>query len=817
MKANRHIARRRLGIAITAVAGLLLAAAPGAAQKAVPRPSLPLMPYPQQVVEGEGRLPISSDFSLHFSRYRSPRLERAKRRTLARLARQTGLRLSADSAPGEWATLIVAIDGPAPSTVPSLDDDERYSLEVSSGGARLHAPSPRGALYGLETFLQLVTLGDDGNRYLPSVRIVDYPSYPWRGLLIDSARRFFSVATIKRQLDGMASAKYNVLHWHLTDDQAWRIESRALPKLHRQGSAGRYYRQEDIRSVVEYASELGIRVVPEFDFPGHVSAIALAYPELMSAPGPYRPETRWGVHEPTMNPLNEDVYRFIDTLIAEMKTLFPDPYIHIGGDEVNPKQWNENEDIQVFMQKQGLRDHHQLHAWFNRKLAAILKKHGRKMLGWDEILHADLPAGTVIQSWRGADALARAAALGHEGILSAGYYLDQPQPASYHYRNHPVASFLRVDDRVHTGERVERWQFVMPRRKGSAVQGAFTLIGDGDGIQRGFIDIRGRTRRALRDIDDKAGTLRFWLDTWMGKTTFILQRAADELAGAAIVANGRYPVTGKRLPAPAPGAPTPGSSPWPLSLTAAQRARVLGGEAALWSELVSEQVIDLRLWPRAYVVGERLWSDKNLVDEENMYRRLSAVSRWAVTSVQLRHRRQAVQGLQRLAGSADIRPLQILSEAVEQAQYYHRHHEKYLAGHYHKDAPLDGFADALPAESSVVRTLGGEVRKLLRQPDNPLPLAGIVDTLLRWRDNHPALTRLLAARPPLVGMQGVAVQVRDVAELGLACIGLLRRGEQLGAEQAEAAQRMLTKAKEINQELVVAAAYPVGRLLELCR
>ena len=157
MKANRPIAQRCPGIAITAVAGLLLTVAPGAAQKAPPRPSLPLMPYPRQVLEGEGRLPISSDFSLRFSRYRSPRLERAKRRTLARLARQTGLRLSADSAPGERATLIVAIGGPPPSAVPSLDDDERYSLEISPGGARLHAPSPRGALYGLETFLQLVT------------------------------------------------------------------------------------------------------------------------------------------------------------------------------------------------------------------------------------------------------------------------------------------------------------------------------------------------------------------------------------------------------------------------------------------------------------------------------------------------------------------------------------------------------------------------------------------------------------------------------------------------------------------------------------
>lgn len=814
MKASRPIPRHGRCAAIIAALGLCFAAAPGAAQKVAPLPSLP---YPQQLVEGAGRLPVSSDFSLHFSGYRSPRLERAKRRILARLARQTGLRLSGNSASGAGATLVVAIDGPSPSVVPSLDDDERYSLEISPDGARLHAPSPRGARHGLETFLQLVAIGDDGNSYLPSVRIVDYPSYPWRGLLIDSARRFFSVATIKRQLDGMASAKYNVLHWHLTDDQAWRVESRALPKLHRQGSAGRYYRREDIRSVVDYATELGIRVVPEFDFPGHVSAIALAYPELMSAPGPYLPETRWGVHEPTMNPANEDVYRFIDTLIAEMKTLFPDSYIHIGGDEINPKHWNENEEIQAFMKKHGLRDHHQLHAWFNRRLAAILKKHGRKMLGWDEILHPDLPAGTVIQSWRGADSLARAAVLGHAGILSAGYYLDQPQPASYHYRNHPVAPFLRVDDSVHADERAERWQFAMPRRKGSAVHGRFTLIGDSDGIQRGFIDIRGRTRRALRDIDDSAGVLRFWLDTWMGKTTFTLQRAADGLAGAATVANGRYPVTGKRLPDPVPGAPTVESSPWPLTLTAAQRARVLGGEAALWSELVCEQVIDLRLWPRAYVVGERLWSDKNLVDEKNMYTRLSAVSRWAVTSVQLRHRRQAVQGLQRLAGSADIRPLQILSEAVEQAQYYHRHHEKYLDGRYHKDAPLDGFADALPAESSLVRTLGEDVEKLLRQPDNLLPLAGIADILLRWRDNHPALIGLIAVRPPLAGMEEVAGQVRDVAELGLACIRLFRRGDKFRAEQTETAQRILTKAKEINRELVVASAYPVARLLELCR
>ncbi|BAN96652.1 beta-N-acetylhexosaminidase [Plautia stali symbiont] len=178
-------------------------------------------------------------------------------------------------------------------------------------------------------------------------------------------------------------------------------------------------------------------MVPEIDLPGHASALAVAMSELMSAPGPYAMERGWGVFKPLLDPSNEAVFRFIDTLIGEVAAIFPDPYIHIGGDEVDPSQWNASPKIQQFMRDYGLQDAHALQAWFNQRVEKILAAHQRRMLGWDEVYHPDLPKSIVIQSWQGQDALSEVVKQGYRGILSTGFYLDQPQSAAYHYRNEP--------------------------------------------------------------------------------------------------------------------------------------------------------------------------------------------------------------------------------------------------------------------------------------------------------------------------------------------------------------------------------------------
>jgi hexosaminidase len=316
-------------------------------------------------------------------------------------------------------------------------EDERYTLTVTPEQARLVAPTPYGVFRGIETFLQLVEAGPAGFQ-VPAVTVDDQPRFPWRGLLMDVGRHWMPVEVVKRNLDAMAAVKLNVLHWHLSEDQGFRVESKVYPKLHQLGSDGLYYTQDQIRDVVAYARERGIRIVPEFDMPGHSTAWFVGYPELAAGPGPYEIERGWGVYRPTMDPTREAVYTFLGRFIAEMTALFPDPYFHIGGDEVEGKQWEENAQITAFKAKHGMKTNDDLQAYFNKRLLAILQKHGKRMVGWDEIFHPDLPKDIVVQSWRGPASLSDGASKGYQGILSAGYYLDHIRTAAFHYNVDPL-------------------------------------------------------------------------------------------------------------------------------------------------------------------------------------------------------------------------------------------------------------------------------------------------------------------------------------------------------------------------------------------
>src|SRR5262249_32966342 len=250
--------------------------------------------------------------------------------------------------------------------VQALGEEESYSLSVGRSGAELTAATTLGAMRGLETFLQLVRITAQGFA-VPAVTIHDQPRFAWRGLMLDSSRHFLPLHVIKRNLDGMAALKLNVFHWHLSDNQGFRVESKRFPKLQEMGSDELYYTQDEIREVVEYAYDRGIRVVPEFDMPGHSTAWFVGYPELASAPGPYAIERKWGVFDPAMDPTRESTYKFLDVFIGEMAKLFPDEFFHIGGDEVNGKQWDANPKIQQFMHSHGLKDNADLQAYFNRR------------------------------------------------------------------------------------------------------------------------------------------------------------------------------------------------------------------------------------------------------------------------------------------------------------------------------------------------------------------------------------------------------------------------------------------------------------------
>jgi hexosaminidase len=406
-------------------------------QAPVAEASLHLMPLPAVMAPADGKLKIDESFHAVLTAYTEPRLTRALDRFLDRLGRRTGLHFPGQPTPKtEMPQLVIECAGPG-EVVQSIGANETYTLEISASKAKLAAPTPLGILHGLETILQLIDL-DAESFYLPALTIQDRPRFPWRGLMIDVARHWQPIEVIKRNLDAMAAVKLNVFHWHLSDDQGFRVESKRFPKLQTMGSDGLFYTQDQLREVVAFARDRGIRVIPEFDMPGHTTAWFPAYPNLASAPGPYQIGRKWGVFDPVMDPTNKDLYVFLDSFLGEITPIFPDQYWHIGGDEVNGKQWNASARIAAFKKSQGMQNNEDLQAYFNKKLVALLNKHGKKAIGWDEILHPDLPRTAVIQSWRGQDSLAQGAQKGFSGILSSGYYIDHLLSAGTHYQVDPL-------------------------------------------------------------------------------------------------------------------------------------------------------------------------------------------------------------------------------------------------------------------------------------------------------------------------------------------------------------------------------------------
>jgi hexosaminidase len=420
------------------------------AQQAIQPGPLNLMPMPSNYRLTSDRMAIDQSFSVALTGHREARLDSAVQRFLGNLSRRTGMPLTAQSVDPAQAKLIIHTDQ-ASKEIQEPGEDESYSLEVTPSGARLSAPNPLGTLHGLQTFLQLVEAGPAGFA-VPVISIHDTPRFVWRGLMIDVSRHFIPLDVIKRNLDGMEAVKMNVFHWHLSDDQGFRVESKKFPKLQEMGSDGLYYTQSQVRDLIAYAHDRGIRVVPEFDMPGHSTAWFVGYPELASGPGQYQIERHWGIFDPAMDPTRDRVYDFLDEFIKEMAALFPDSYFHIGGDEVNGKQWDANPQIQYFKRSHGLKSNAELQAYFTKRLEKIVSQLHKNMVGWDEILTPGMPNNIVIQSWRGPEALAAAAKRGYGGLLSNGYYIDLMWPAARHYAVDPMsgaAADLTPEEKQH--------------------------------------------------------------------------------------------------------------------------------------------------------------------------------------------------------------------------------------------------------------------------------------------------------------------------------------------------------------------------------
>jgi len=329
---------------------------------------------------------------------------------------------------------------------------EGYRLDVAPDGVRVQAATDAGLFHGAASLLQLLTPEDGGKGavILVAVHIEDHPRFPWRGLMLDSARHYQSIAFIEALLDQMARYKLNTFHWHLTDDQGWRIEIKRYPRLTSVGAwrveageahqhdidpktgkprlYGGFYTQEQVRAVVAYAQARSITVVPEIEMPGHASAAILAYPELGVRPVDPKTLGDWGVF-PNLYKPSDQTFEFLQNVLTEVMDLFPGPYIHVGGDEAIKDYWKASPEIQAQIQALGLKDEDALQSWFIQRMQRFLAAHGRRLIGWDEILQGGLPSGAAVMSWRGTAGAVDAANAGHDTVLSPGlpFYLDNRQ------------------------------------------------------------------------------------------------------------------------------------------------------------------------------------------------------------------------------------------------------------------------------------------------------------------------------------------------------------------------------------------------------
>lgn len=634
---------------------------------------------PAKITAAQGRLAIDQTFQVALTGHDEPRLRTAIDRMIQHLGLQTGMPLNRELSREPSQAALVIRCARAGEAVQKLGEGESYRLEISGKQAKLDAPNSLGVLRGLETFLQLVEAAPQGFM-VPAILIEDHPRFPWRGFMLDVSRHWMPLDVVKRNLDGMAAVKLNVFHWHLSDDQGFRVESERFPRLQEKGSDGQYYTQAQIRDVIAYARDRGIRVVPEFDVPAHTSSWLPGYPELASGPGPYEIGRHWGVYEPVMDPTKESTYQFLHTFIGEMAGLFPDDYFHIGGDEVNDKQWKASAHIQAFERRHGLKDSAELHAYFNKRIQAIVAKHGKRMEGWDEILNPALPKDIVIQSWRGQNSLAEAARMGYQGLLSSNYYLDLMRPAAFHY-------------------------------------------------------------------------------------------AVDPLGNES------------------------------ASLTAEERARILGGEATMWCEFATARNVDSRIWPRLAVIAERLWSPQDVTDVPSMYRRMELMSR-QLEVLGLTHQASYRAMLEELSGADAIGPLRTLADVVEPVKGYAR-----VSGRkYTQQTPLNRLVDAADPESMKAREFAALVEQMDRRQ--------IREWLTEWRDNDPKLEPALRKSFLLAEIVPLSQDLSRLSTIGLQALDSIESGHKPAQAWVNEQLAFLENAKKPRAELLLMIVPSIEKLVK---
>ena len=550
----------------------------------IKKEQLDLMPWPQTINLTNDTFKLSKNFKLNITGNPNSRIFIGATNFLRRLDGRTGLFFDQGFVTklNEFPKAELQINCTQNGKI-ALHQNEGYQLDISANKIVINADSDLGALHGLETLLQLLQ-NDSKSYYFPALKINDAPRFTWRGLMIDVARHFQPVDVIKRNLDAMAAVKLNVFHWHLTDDQGWRVQIKKHPKLTELGSDGLYYTQEEIKSVVRYADERGILVVPEIDVPGHASAILTAYPEIGSAKNSattYNIERNAGIFNPTLDPSNPKTYQLLSEIFDEVCPLFPGAYFHIGGDENEGKEWDANPKIQEFKKNNKLVTNHDLQTYFTMKLVPMLKKYNKQLMGWEEIMTKDMSKNAIIHSWKGPNeglpvgqSVAIAAKNGYQTVLSNGYYLDLMQSVNDHYLNDPI--------------------------------------------------------------------------------------------------------------------------PKNSTLSTEEKARILGGEATMWTELVNSATIDSRIWPRSAAIAERLWSSQEIIDLSSMHKRIKNVS-FRLEELGITHIKNKAMIFRNISNNQDSKALEDFSNICEPLKIYSRNKG---GTEYQMYSPLTLFADACTADAS---------------------------------------------------------------------------------------------------------------------
>ncbi len=640
-----------------------------------------LMPAPAHFAAGQGQLVLDAGFRVALAGYTEPRLTEARDRFLATLNKQTGI-LFTPQAPAS-ATLTLKAAGPS-AEIQQLGEDESYHLAITPTGAELTAPNPLGILHGLQTFLQLVAVTPQGFA-APAVTVDDAPRFAWRGLMIDVGRHFQPLPVLERNIDGMEAVKLNVFHWHLSEDQGFRIESKTFPLLQEKGSNGQFYTQSQVRHILQYARNRGIRVVAEFDMPCHTTAWFPGYPDLASGSGPYTIETKWGIFDPALDPTRESTFQFLDKFVGEMTSLFPDAYFHIGGDECDGKEWDRNPRIQAFIRDHNLKDNAGLQVYFTTRVQKIVAAHKKIAIGWDEVLQPTTPKDVVIQSWRGPKGLAAAVRQGNRALLSNGYYIDLNQPASEHY-------------------------------------------------------------------------------------------LVDPLGGEA------------------------------ASLTPEEKSRVLGGEATMWSEFTTPEIVDSRIWPRTAAIAERFWSPASVRDVPSMYARLEPVSE-KLEAIGLTHRSFTRPMLERI--TTDPADLATFATAVQPPMGY----ERESLAQYTTASPLNHLVDAVPPESEPARLFAAAIDRIIAGAATPADWVNTRVQLAAWRDAATMLSTELPNSALTRELIPVAKTLHTVAALGLDTLDDLRNKRTPSADAVREREAALKAAEAPHAVLRLMPVAPLERLL----